>query len=326
MAEHWAKLPERKGLTWLRWLFSVYRLLGYRFISWILYPVAGIFLMTGKVQRRASQQYIQRIRQTAAKKGITLPVNLSSYQHFLRFAHAILDKLAGWHGDLRLGKQVHYANDNLCCPLPVSGRGGLILGSHLGDIEVCRALSQQRPGLTVHALVFNKHAQGFSQLLQEINPDAGVNLIQVDNLGPETAIFLQEKIAAGDWVAIMGDRIPVATNTGARTERWVWSDFLGQPAPFPQGPFILASLLKCPVYLMFALKQKNELKIFCEKFADPLLLPRAQRQEALQQAIESYATRLEHYCLQSPLDWFNFYNFWELPDRKNTDEKQQPTA
>lgn len=324
MAEHWANLPERKGLTWLRWLFSVYRLLGYRFISLLLYPIAGVFLLTGRVQRRASRDYIDRVRRVATSKGVELPTTLSSYQHFLRFAHAILDKLAGWHGDLQLGKHVDYASDSPSCPLPDGQKGCLILGSHLGDIEVCRALSQQRPGFRVHALVFNKHAQGFSQLLQEVNPDAGVNLIQVDTLGPETAIFLKEKIDAGDWVAIVGDRIALETSASARTERVIWSDFLGCQAPFPQGPFILASLLRCPVYLMFALKQKNELKIYCEMFADPLLLPRARRQETLQQVVDRYASRLEHYCLQSPLDWFNFYNFWELPDRKNADEKQQP--
>ncbi|EFD2596265.1 glycosyltransferase family 2 protein, partial [Escherichia coli] len=49
-------------------------------------------------------------------------------------------------------------------------------------------------------------------------------------------------------------------------------------------------------------------------FADPLLLPRGERQQALQNAIDHYAARLEHYALQSPLDWFNFFDFWQLPE------------
>lgn len=59
------------------------------------------------------------------------------------------------------------------------------------------------------------------------------------------------------------------------------------------------------------------LRIHCEPFADPLLLPRAERQDALQKTIERYAERLEHYALQSPLDWFNFFDFWQLPDTKH---------
>ncbi|MEE7305363.1 hypothetical protein Q0T56_24900, partial [Escherichia coli O18:H14] len=27
-----------------------------------------------------------------------------------------------------------------------------------------------------------------------------------------------------------------------------------------------------------------------------------------------YAQRLEHYALLSPLDWFNFFDFWQLPE------------
>jgi len=321
VAEHWADISERKGLNWLKWLFKVYRLLGYRFISMLLRPIAAVFLISGRIQRQASQDYLKKIHATAIKKGVALPTRLSSYRHFLRFAHAILDKLAGWQGDLTLGKHVSYAPDSAVCPVPNNQQGCLIIGSHLGDIEVCRALAQQHTDLKVHALVFNKHAKGFNQLLQEINPDAGINLIQVDNLGPETAILLKEKIEAGDWVAIVGDRIPLDTSRANRTDRVVWSEFLGQPAPFPKGPFILAFLLKCPVYLMFALKQKNDLQIYCEEFANPLRLARAKRNEQLQQIIDRYAARLEHFCLLSPLDWFNFYNFWELPDKNSTDEK-----
>ncbi|MBI3310406.1 MAG: glycosyltransferase family 2 protein, partial [Serratia liquefaciens] len=86
----------------------------------------------------------------------------------------------------------------------------------------------------------------------------------------------------------------------------------GQPAPFPQGPFVLAAALRCPVFLMFGLKQQGHLNVYFEAFADPLLLPRQQRQQALQDTVDSYAARLEHYCLLAPLDWFNFFDFWQL--------------
>lgn len=79
---------------------------------------------------------------------------------------------------------------------------------------------------------------------------------------------------------------------------------------------MLAAALRCPVLLMFALQQQGKLRIHCEPFADPLLLPRAQRQQALQQAVDHYAERLAHYALLAPLDWFNFFDFWTLPDQQ----------
>lgn len=53
----------------------------------------------------------------------------------------------------------------------------------------------------------------------------------------------------------------------------------------------------------------GKLTLHCEPFADPLLLPRGERQQALQQTVDRYAERLEHYALLSPLDWFNFFDF-----------------
>lgn len=116
-------------------------------------------------------------------------------------------------------------------------------------------------------------------------------------------------------MAIVGDRIAVSPQRGGDW-RVTWSPFMGQPAPFPQGPFILASILACPVVLIFALRQHRKLTVHCEPFANPLTLPRGERQQALQEAVDRYAQRLEHYALQAPLDWFNFFDFWRLPDAK----------
>jgi len=167
----------------------------------------------------------------------------------------------------------------------------------------------------INALVFSENAQRFKQIMEEMAPDAGLNLIPVTDIGPDTAIALKEKLDRGEWVAIVGDRIAVNPQRGGAW-RVIWSEFMGQPAPFPQGPFILASILRCPVLLIFALRQQDKLHIHCEPFADPLILPRGERQQALQHTVDRYAERLEHYALMSPLDWFNFFDFWHLPDAK----------
>lgn len=188
-------------------------------------------------------------------------------------------------------------------------QGKLLLASHLGDVEACRALSTR----TINALVFSDNAQRFKQVMEENAPQSGINLLSVTNIGPDTAMLLKEKLERGEWVAIVGDRIAVNPQRGGDW-RVIWSEFMGSPAPFPQGPFILASVLKCPVLMIFALKQQGKLQVHCEPFADPLVLPRGERQQALQNTVDRYAQRLEHYALLSPLDWFNFFDFWRLPD------------
>jgi predicted LPLAT superfamily acyltransferase len=103
-------------------------------------------------------------------------------------------------------------------------------------------------------------------------------------------------------------------------ERSVAASFLGDDALFPEGPFVIAHLLACPVYLIFCLKQNGLYRIYLEKFADPLELPRQSREQALQEVVARYAQRLEHYCLKAPLQWFNFFDFWRFPAHGEDDK------
>ncbi|STU10452.1 glycosyl transferase / Lysophospholipid acyltransferase [Klebsiella pneumoniae] len=213
----------------------------------------------------------------------------------------MLDKVAGWRGELKLGRDIVFAPRAEEALNSASTQGKLLLASHLGDVEACRALAQRQGGKVVNALVFSENAQRFKQVMEEMVPQAGINLLPVNDIGPETAMLLKDKLDRGEWVAIVGDRIAVNPQRGGDW-RVSWSSFMGQPAPFPQGPFILAALLRCPVLLIFALQREGKLHIHCEAFADPLPLPRAERQQALQLAIDRYAARLEHFALMSPLD------------------------
>ncbi|MFP1726846.1 glycosyltransferase family 2 protein [Lonsdalea quercina] len=319
---HWAWIAERKGLLGMRFMLAVYQWLGRRGFSLLLWPVIAFYWLTGKSQRQASSQWLAQVHDYADGQGIALPRPLNSYRHFLRFGYAMLDKIASWRGELHWGKEIDFAPGALDVIHQGRERGQLILASHLGDIEVCRGMAQQVSGLVINALVFTDNAQRFRQIQESMTPQAGVNLIPIRDIGPETAMLLQQKLDAGEWVAIVGDRLAVHRHRGVQ-QRVVWSDFMGRPAPFPQGPFILAAALRCPVLCMFVLREQNQLRVYCEPFADPIVLPRRSRQEALQQVIDRYAGRLAHYALKAPLDWFNFFDFWSLPDETSADRKKQ---
>lgn len=313
---HWARQQEVKGLWGMRLMVLIWRLLGRKAFSLLLYPVVGVYWLISSTARKASQNWISRVRKQLVARQLPVPSKLTSYQHFLRFGHAMLDKIASWRGELQFDRDVVFA-PGAEETLDVSdSRGKLLLASHLGDIEACRALAQLQGSKTINALVFSDNAQRFKQIMEEMAPEAGLNLLPVTDIGPDTAIALKEKLDRGEWIAIVGDRIAVSPQRGNQW-RVCWSPFMGQMAPFPQGPFILASILRCPVDLIFALRQQGKLRIYCESFADLLLLPRADRQNALQQTIDRYSARLEYYALQSPLDWFNFFDFWQLPETKD---------
>ena len=311
--QHWAQQDEVKGLWGMRLMLRVWELLGRRAFTVLLWPVIGVYWLIARPARQASRQWMARVKQELRQRSMPVPSRLNSFFHFMRFGNAMLDKVASWRGELKLHRDIvfaHGASEALNIAAP---QGKLLLASHLGDVEACRALAQLEGSKIINALVFSENAQRFKQIMSEMAPEAGVNLMSVTDIGPDTAIAIKEKLERGEWVAIVGDRIAVNPQRGGEW-RVIWSRFMGQPAPFPQGPFILASILRCPVVLIFALRQQGKLVLHCEPFADPLRLPRGERQQALQDTVDRYAQRLEHYALMSPLDWFNFFDFWHLPE------------
>jgi predicted LPLAT superfamily acyltransferase len=183
-----------------------------------------------------------------------------------------------------------------------------LIVSHLGNSELSRACLSKRFNKTVNALVYTQHAALYNRLVKTVKPDAEAHTIQVTEMGPATAVVLKERIEGGEWIAIAGDRTPLTGD--ARCSR---AAFLGEEAPFSQGPYVLAALMGCPVYLMFCLREGDGHTVYFEPFADRIELPRRNRTEFLAELAARYAQRLEYYCLRSPMQFYNFFDFWRLP-------------
>jgi predicted LPLAT superfamily acyltransferase len=230
-----------------------------------------------------------------------------SLRHFLTFGECLLDKALAWSGALALdGVQIH-GFESLRAQL-AGGKGALILVAHLGNMEVSRALARRNPGIRLTVLDHTKHAPKFNRLLATLNQESQADLIQVTDMTPSTAVMLSERIARGGLVVIAADRVPVSAEP-----RVVAVPFLGECAPVPIGPYVLAGLLKCPVYLLFCLRLVDGFHLFIEPFLETVHLPHVGREATLKKAAALFATRLEHYCRLAPLQWFNYYEFWAPP-------------
>ncbi|CDT21941.1 putative acyltransferase [Vibrio coralliirubri] len=315
---HWSRTQERGTVLGIKLLLAIYTLLGRGVFNLILRGVMRYYHLTGKRARNASEQYLFQLKAYAEQQNIELPAELTSYNHLLSFGHTMLDKLAAWKGDFSADNLTIHGQDQFES-MVANKQGVLILGSHLGNIELCRALGRRHSNIKINALVFTEHAERFNSVMKAVNPQSDLNLIQVTSMGPDTAILLQQKLEQGEWIVIVGDR----TST-SKESRSVWAEFLGKEAPFPQGPFMLASVLKAPVFLLFGLRDDSQSKphfnVYFEHFSDKIELPRKTREQSLQQVVQKYADRLQHYTLKAPLQWYNFFNFWTLS--KHHDEKE----
>ena len=306
----WHQIQERGSGFGIRILLTTYRLLGHRAFTMLLMPVMTYFFLTGKTARQASRDYLQRLYNAAPISLPEKPGLRLSFRHFTSFGHALAERFAAWMGQIPL-ENLDIVGRNHVMEKLNTGQGVVLLTSHLGNIELCRALaslSTSERELQVNALVHTHHAETFNRIMTEVNPNAPIRLIQVDTIGPDTAISLSEMIERGEIVAIAADRVPVNGNN----DDSVPVQFLGDNARFPKGPFILSSILNCPVFTIFCTRNgQSRFLLEIGPFADPLLLPRKQRQEQLQTYIQAYANQLETTCKKAPLEWFNFFDFWQ---------------
>lgn len=299
---HWSQIAER-GSTWgLDFMALVHRLLGRAGARVLLVPIVAYFYLFNRRARDASRAYLTRL--STANGGMPSPSARNIFRHLYAFAESGLDKFAAWRSDIDPAR-IAFPNRDLFDDLMARKQGALFIGAHLGNLEMTRALAVENGLAQVNAVVYLEHAERFNAMLARHSQRFGVNLLPVREMGPDTAMMLKDKIDQGELIVIVGDRTPPAENG-----RVVYADFLGARAPFAQGPFILAHLLDCPVYLFFCLKEGDGYTIHLEAFADKITLPRRGRETAITEHAQRYAQRLEAYCQRAPLQWFNFYDFW----------------
>lgn len=315
---HWSSIRERGSLLGLKILVACYRLGGHWLARLVMYPVITYFFATGRSARAASQQFLRRVQQLEPQHpDLHQPTDWrDSLRHFFSFGNAALDRIDAWCDRITLD-QVDFPDKQALATQLASGRGAVLLVSHIGNIELCRAISIHQRQIKVNVMVMTNHAENFNEVIKQLNPDSQLHLLQVAELSPATAMLLQDKIDAGELVVIAADR-----TSRHSMGRVCYVPFLGAEAALPQGPFILAGMLDCPVYTMFCVRQQRRYHVSLQPFSAPLNGPRAQRQQRLQQAAQLFAQRLEVMARQVPLQWFNFYDFWRRDD--SATRKEQP--
>jgi predicted LPLAT superfamily acyltransferase len=302
---HWANIGEVTSVNGIKLLFVIHRIFGRWPFRIVVYPAMLFYILRHPLARRSSQAYLNRVY--GSMSGNTRSATLwDSVRHFAAFAENILDKLRIWAGELT-PKDVQFHDYHVIQEPMNAGKGGLIMVTHLGNVEVLRALTTRKNGIRLNVLVHTKHAESFNRMLAELDPASTLNIVQVTDVSADTVIRLRERVDRGEYIVIAGDRVPISD-----TPRVAPAPFLGATAGFPVGPYVLASLLQCPIYLLFCIPQRGQHHAYFENFRDRVVLPRASRETALRELAAEFAERLAHYCRIAPLQWFNFYDFWDM--------------
>ena len=298
---HWAVLAERGAWWGLVFVSSCYQLLGRRVCLAVLRPIVLYFYLAGGRRRRWVHAYLARVARTRDRQYRPW---LDGWRINLNFAERALDNFIALAHPERVGP-IQVTGGEAMLAHARAGGGGLIIVSHHGNVDVSRFTLANRLDLVVNVLLHTRNAVRYNELLRRIRPEHAARCIEVSEIGPATAIDLLERVERGEWIAIAGDRPPLSGDT--RVSRAL---FLGEPAPFGQGPYILAALLHCPVMLLFCVRRGDGHEITLESFAPRIKLAGRDKDATLAHWVRAYAARLAEHCLEEPLQWYNFFDFW----------------
>ncbi len=315
MAENWYEVKQNHNLGY-KMMFFILKTFPAVFMRLLAFPVGFFYWAFGKKARLVSKDYLLKIQVSLLSdfdKSKKLP--LSTLKHISSFALNLVENVQSWAGKFSFS-DVSWQNDDVFDLVKNinSGKGSVILISHLGNAQMMKGLASMGESgtekkMSITTISDAKISQGLTALLNEINPASSMNIVSSDNIGPETIILLQERLEKGEVIVIAGDRI------SAHTDRNIEIEFLGERARFPYGVFLLVALLNAPTYFVTGLREKDfslhpKYDMFVKKNPLDFDCGRSEREERIKETARNYAKNLESLSKMHPYQWYNFFDFW----------------
>jgi predicted LPLAT superfamily acyltransferase len=300
--KHWADESERGSFWGPPLMGFIYRTLGRSICLFVMTPVITYFYFAGAKQRRASLKYLRRVWRVLGRTDT--PNHWHGLQHFFAFGVSLVDRFGAWTGRLDR-RDVDAIDGGAFEAMRNDLRGSLIISAHVGATEIIRALATRYQKRPITIVIHSAQAPHYTALIKRFAPQSQISLAQAGEFDIETAMQLSAAIDRGEWVVIMGDRMPVR-----QSDRSITAQFLGGPTEFPPGPFVLAAALRCPIYTLFCTRKNGKHSVQVRALSDGVALPRRNREAALGALVQQFAASLEEVVLAAPYQWFNFYDYW----------------
>lgn len=239
----------------------------------------------------------------------------SIYLNFCLLGEVLVDKVAMLSGKKTSFSFTFEGEENLQ-QLASEGKGGVLIGAHMGNWEIAGQLLE-RIDVPVNILMKETEHEQIKTLLEKFMTERRLRVIpQKDDYSH--LFLIDEALKKKEIVVLHGDRYSEGANT-------VSLPFLGFSALFPSGPLYLASKRAVPVSFVYTLKEGKKHYHF---YASPgRVFPYPSkiktRKAEIRQMLEAYVSSLEKIVRAYPLQWFNYYPFWEEEIRQSETSKNK---
>jgi len=290
----WTEQKERSNPFALRLICSIALHLPRCVTRLFLWPITFYYYLLSPKIRFSSRQYLRRLPN---KQGSIWQV----IRHIHHFASTILDRVY-FLTDQFQKFDIKINNKDCLDSAMASGKGAILLGSHVGSFEAMRCLAIRHKQLPLKILMYRDHNAMSTKVLDELNPDVANSVI---NLADDSALLkMKEALDQGCLIGMLGDRV-------LEGEKKVVCNLLGEEVLLPAGPFSLALMLGVPVVGFFGIYEGgNRYQVQHSLLYSGEKIARAERDSQVSILTQQYVDSIEKVLKDFSYNWFNFYDYW----------------
>lgn len=248
--------------------------------------------------RRSSKYILYYFRQ---RLGYGYLKSLSAlYRNYYAFGQSLIDKVAIMTGGAKQFTFDFDGEEHLHAMVGIR-KGGLLLSSHAGNWEAAGHLLE-RLNTKINVVMFDGEHQKIKDYLTSVTGGRNAHIIVIKN--DLSHIYeIDQALKNNELVCMHADRFVEGNRT-------MEIDFLGAPAKFPAGPFIIAAQFKVPVCYVFAMKEKNTHYHFYSTKVKTY--DYSNKAAAMQNMLQDYTREMEEKIKLYPVQWYNYYDFWKI--------------
>jgi len=223
------------------------------------------------------------------------------YSVYFVFGQAIIDKVAISAG---MRNQFTYDFDGIESLKEVlkERRGGILISAHVGNFEISEQFfSDLDLSFQINQVTVDQEVSVIKEYLQQISKKSTIKHIYIKE--DMSHVFnINDALSNNELICFTGDRYFEGSKV-------LEADFLGKKAFFPAGPFHLASRLGVPIIFVYVMKETNSHYHLYARRCDAV-----KRRDA-QAALDFYVKSVEGILSRYPLQWFNFFDFWNRKEK-----------
>lgn len=289
MAAEWKGKSRGTVLGYKIFIFCIKKL-GLPSAYFVLYFVAGYFCFFAKDSTESSYYYFRKRLQYSRFKSF-----LSIYKSYFVFGQTIIDKIAISSG-LKSKFTYDYDGIELIKEVLKQKKGGILISAHVGNFEIAEHFfGELEENDSISLLTTDIEHTAIRNYLDTITKKSNINIILIkDDL---SHIFeINAALTRNEIVCITGDRY-------IKDSKYLTQELLGRVAKFPAGPFLIASRLQVPVLFVYVLKESRKHYHLYARSCEV-------KHRDAQGLLKKYTQSLEWMLNKYPLQWFNYFDFW----------------